>query len=82
MFEAILLGQSRAQRSALSAVERDEVDRLIGLIELDPWIDGVHKFSMVFEPIVLTVYDNRLWQIAYRVVDNRFVETYGIRRLK
>jgi hypothetical protein len=81
MFEAVLKGQSRAQRAALNPEDRAEVDRLIGLIELDPWLDGVHKFQIVVEPFIMNAYDNRIWQIVYRIADNAFIEVYGIRRI-
>jgi hypothetical protein len=81
MFEHVLIGFARAQFLALEPKDRDEVEQLIGLIELDPWIDGVHKFSIVVAPLVLTAYDNRIWQIVYRIRDNAFIEVTGIRRL-
>lgn len=55
--------------------------RLIALIELDPRIDGIHKIVIDLEDIHFTVYNNGVWQIAYNLVDNRFVEVTAIARI-
>ena len=81
MFEDILKGRSRAQRAALSLEDQQEVDRLINLIELDPWHDDVHKAAFDMPPVVISVYDNGTWRIAYRVADNAFIEVYAIGRV-
>lgn len=50
--------------------ERTEIRRLLGLIQIDPSIDGVHKVVAPRPPAVFTAYvTNRFW-IFYRVVGN------------
>ena len=66
-------------RSALHEYERNEVDQLLALIELDPYEDGIHKFKVLVAPLIMTVYDNGTWRITYRIV-HPFVEVYSIRR--
>jgi hypothetical protein len=79
VFEAILRGGARAMRAAFDERDRDEVDRLLALIELDPYEDDLHKFKTLVAPLVMNVYDNEAWRITYRVV-HPFAEVYSIRR--
>lgn len=81
MFEAVYRGRFRGQFNVLSELEQAEVERLIRLIEIDPQIDNVHKADILVPPLVLRVYDNGIWRIVYRVVDDRFVELYAVTRI-
>lgn len=81
MFEAVILPPAQAYRATLDERDRAEVDRLIVLIELDPYIDGVHKFLFQINDRIVTIYDNGTWRIGYHSVDNRFVEIYSIKRI-
>lgn len=80
MYEAVFRGGARASYNALEIDERAEVDHIIRLIELNPYIDGVHKVKVVVAPLVLWAYDNGTWRVTYRLVEP-FVEIYSIRRL-
>ena len=81
MFEAVFRGQFRCQFDALSEAERAEVERLIRLIETDPHVDNVHKAEILVAPLILRVYDNRIWRIVYRVVVDRFIELFAVTRI-
>ena len=81
MFEAVFLGRSRRQYDALTWREQAEVDQIIRLIELDPRVDNLRTFVYLHEGSVMRIYDDGRWQIAYRVVEDRYVEVYGITRL-
>jgi hypothetical protein len=81
VFEHILLGRSREQYDALGPAEQDEVDTIIHELERDPWRDGRRKVELVMAPVVISLWDDGRWRISYRVVDNRFVEIYAIRRI-
>lgn len=80
MFEAVFRGAARASRNDLSIEDRAQVDHLIRLIELTPYIDGVFKAPFVVAPLVLVAFENGSWRIVYRIVES-FVEIYSIRRL-
>jgi hypothetical protein len=82
MFEAILVGGAIDAYEALSALDRAEVDRLIGIIELEPGIDELHKVQVPIPPDTLTAYDSGTWRIVYKLVDNAFVEIWGISRIR
>lgn len=81
MFEAVFVGRFRAQFDALTETEQGEVQRLIRLIEIDPHVDGVHTVDFPVPPVILRAYDNGLWRIAHRVVDDRFIELYAVSRI-
>jgi hypothetical protein len=80
VFEAVLRGAARAEYERLDIMDRAQVDHIIRLIELSPYIDGVHKIDVVVAPLVLRAYDNGTWRVTYRFVEP-FVEIYSIRRL-
>ena len=81
MFETVYVGRFRAQFEALPPADQVEVKGIIRLLELDPQVDGVHKVEFPVLPVILRAYDNGIWRIAYRVVDDRFVELYAVSRI-
>ena len=81
MFEAVFLPSARAIYDRLSAIEQDEIDRIVHLIESDPWLDGATKFPVTIDPHAAGVYADGRWEVVYRVVDNRFVEVVGFSRV-
>lgn len=81
LFEAAIIGPAVDISNQLDERDRREVRRLIALIELDPRIDGSHKVMISVEDIHFTVYNNGIWQIAYSVVDNAFIQVTGIARV-
>jgi hypothetical protein len=80
MFEAIFCGGARALYAQPDVFAQAEVDHIIRLIELDPFVDGVHKVRVVVPPLVLNAFENGAWRITYRVTEP-FVEIYSIRRI-
>jgi hypothetical protein len=58
VFEAVLLAEARAARDVLSDAERANVDRILHLLELNPWADGVTKFTVVLSGVGVGIYDD------------------------
>jgi hypothetical protein len=81
VFETVLLPEARAARDALSHAERADVDRVLRLLELNPWADGVTRFTLVLGGVGMGVYDDERWEIVYRILDDRFIEVVGISRI-
>lgn len=81
MFEAILLERARDAYDALSGEDQADVDRVLRLLELNPWTDDVTRFTAVINDVGVGVYDDDRWEIVYRVVDERFIEVIGISRI-
>jgi len=81
VFESILLPDARAERDALKDAERAQVNMIIRLLELDPWGDGETKFTTTMENWVAGVYDDGRWELVYRILDSRFIEIIGFRRI-
>ena len=81
MFEAIYLPAARATREALSEEQRADIDRIVRLIEINPWADDTTKFAVRIGRWTAGLYDDDRWEIVYRVVNDRFVEVVGINRI-
>jgi hypothetical protein len=81
VFEAIYLPEARATREALSDEERADIDRIVRLIEINPWADDTTKFAVRIGRWMAGVYDDDRWEVVYRVVDDRFIEIAGINRV-
>ena len=69
-FEARLEPAARRFLDQLPDAEARAVWRLIGLIETDPYIDGVVKVTVDLPPAVVTVYTHPDWLILYRIPAN------------
>lgn len=80
MFEAVLLPEAEKGRDLLDSADRAEVNRIIRLLELDPWSDDETKATITLGGIGFGVYDDGRWEVVYRVLDNRFIEVAGISR--
>jgi hypothetical protein len=81
VFEAILLPDARRARDRLAEVDRREVNRIIRLLELNPWADNTTKFVVNLGQDIAGVYDDNRWEVVYRIVDDRFIEVIGISRI-
>jgi hypothetical protein len=82
VFEFVLLGRARAQYEALDPDERADADRVIRLLEMNPWIDGVIKAEILVAPLVLSAFNDGRWRMIYRVVNGRFIEIFAITRVR
>ena len=80
MFEVVLLGRARSQIEALAPDERSEIEDIIRIFELDPWVDGYRKFDLPMPPVVIRVYDDGRWRVSNRVAGDRFLEIYALGR--
>jgi hypothetical protein len=78
LLEVVLLEVARAVYNGLGPDDQAEVDQLLGILELNPWLDGLHKFYD--QASGNDVYDNGAWSIVYRVIDAAFVEIWAIWR--
>ena len=81
VFEAVIPDSLKASLARYRPEDRQEIERLVRLIELNPWIDGEHKASVSVGSVVYSAYNNGRWHIVYRLVDSRFVEIHGISRI-
>jgi hypothetical protein len=65
----------------LTEDEQDEVRRILGLIQVDPSIDGVHKIVFPMPPLILTAYVTSQFWVVYRVLNTsiRVVSIWRIR---
>lgn len=78
VFEFVLVGRARSMYDAFTAGEQAEIDRVIQLLELDPWPDKIRKSTLAAPPLILNAYDDGRWQITHRIVDCRFIEVFAI----
>jgi hypothetical protein len=81
VFEAILRGRARSSRDQLLDAHTEDLDTTIARIEEVPWLDGRTKFELPVPPLILWMYRDGVWRIAYRVVDDAFIEIYHVQRL-
>ena len=81
MYEAVFLDEARAAYDALTAGDREEVDRILERLESDPHGDDVTTFIVRLTGYIAGVYDDGHWEVVYRVVDARFIEVVGIARI-
>ena len=65
---------------SLDEADRAEVRRIIGILRIDPYIDGVYKLPFPAQVVVLTVYDNGSWVVLYRFLDNETIQIWAIQR--
>lgn len=63
--EGYLEPAARRVYEACTDEEREELDRLFTLIEVDPWVDGVVKVTVDMPPAVFVVYRHPRRRIAY-----------------
>ena len=81
MFEAVFVPSARAIYDRLGAMEQAEIDTIVRLIEADPWPDGATKFAVTIGLQAGGAYADGRWEVAYRVVDSRFIEIIAISRV-
>jgi hypothetical protein len=48
---------------------------------MEPGVDDLHTVQVPVPPNLLTAYDSGTWRIVYRLVDDAFVEIWGISRI-
>jgi hypothetical protein len=82
VFEAILADEARAAYDGLTDEDRTEVDRIIRLLEINPWTDDATKFATYIGRWAAGVYDDDRWEVVYRIVDDRFIDVIGISRIE
>ncbi len=65
MFDVRLLPQATKFLEGLGPTDQDDVLRLLGLIGLDPYIDGKAKFPYALPPATVTIYLAPMFWIVY-----------------
>jgi fumarate hydratase subunit beta len=79
VLETVIDPEVRDRYLTLTDEERDDLDRVLQLLELNPWTDNVTKFTATFRGRAVGIYDDGRWEVAYRLVDDRFLEIVGSR---
>ncbi len=77
-FEAFLLPPVREFLDALPNEDADEIQRLISIIELDPWADGRFKMVYYADPVTYTVYVHPRFRILYTIRPQGRIAIEGI----
>lgn len=72
-FDVLIPADAKRFYEGLDEADQAEIDRLIGLLQSDPWVDDIHKFVYPSEVVVLTVYDDGRWVILYRLLENHII---------
>ena len=80
IFEAYLADPARAFLNELREDEKERVQRLIRILEIDPFIDGRVKISIDLGGVTESVYLHPEYWILYRIADNSFVVIDAIAR--
>lgn len=79
-FDLLVRGEARRFYESLTGTEKEEVERILALLQSDPWVDSVTKFVMAAQVVVLTVYDDGRWVVVYRFLNNVVLHIWGIER--
>ena len=77
MFETVLRGGARAIHVTANERERDEINRLLALLEVYPYEESAYTSKVLVSPLIMNVYDDGTWCITYRIV-HPFIEVYSI----
>ena len=81
MFEAVIVEQARGQYDTLLGEDLAQINDIIRRLEHEHWGDEESKFAVVLVGEVMGIYDDGQWEVAYRIVDDRFVEIIGLSKL-
>lgn len=81
MFEAFFPPPVRSAYDSLPDPDKADIDRIVGLLELNPWGDDMIKYALTLGRQTAGIYDDGRWEVVYRVVDDRFIEILGFSRI-
>ena len=79
-YEAWLNDPARAFLDELSDDERERVWRLIRILEIDPYVDGLAKIVIDLDGTTESVYKHPEFWIFYHLADHAFVAIDAIAR--
>ena len=82
MLEAVYLRGARRAFNALSPEDQAAVEQRRGWLDRLPELGSGRTITVGFPRRTLYVFDDGQWRIDYHVVDNRFIEIAGIRRVR
>jgi hypothetical protein len=77
-FEVRLLEPAEAFLRALEPERQAAVGRLLDLLEIDPWVDGIHKILVPIPPVSFPCYIGSEYWILYHIVQNTVVSVLNI----
>ncbi len=78
LYEARLAPAARRVLEALPLDQRRELQRLIALIEQDPYPDHEVKVIVMMPPAVLTAYVHPDWWLLYHIAENAHINVLAI----
>ena len=78
MFELFLYDSAKTFLEGLDVEEARQVARLLDILKLDPFVDGVHKFHVPMYPIIAAVYYDTKFSIIYRQSGNTRINIWSI----
>jgi hypothetical protein len=76
----VLADPAAAQLDALPIADATEIRRILGLIEIDPAVDGLHKITVPRPPAIFTCYVTSKYWIFYYFRGNDLVVVTTIER--
>lgn len=77
-FELHIHRKARKFVSELDAEDWAHFKRVVDNLCLDSWIDNITKFSLPMPPAMFLLYQDDLFRIAHRVVDNYVVDVFKV----
>jgi hypothetical protein len=81
VFEVVFVGRAREVYDTLPDADLAEVNAIVDRIEADPWGDDEVLFTVVLAGEVMGIYDDGRWEVAFRVVEDAFLEVVGLSKL-
>ena len=80
LFDVMFLAPAADYVTGLPEADQAEVRRLVSILRLNPFIDGIYKFPFPGGGLVLTVYDNGSWHVIYRFLNEITIQIWSIHR--
>ena len=77
MFDLTLLRPAIRFLEEQGPTDQDEIRRLLDIIAVDPYHDGVHKFAFPIPPVTVSLYHTTRFKIVYHIVDNTSVRIFS-----
>jgi hypothetical protein len=81
VFETVLTPEARADYDRLHPDDQAEVDSILDRLERQPGSNDQTQFTVEMPDWTAGVYDDGRWECVYRILDDRFVEVIGIKRI-
>jgi hypothetical protein len=79
-FEAVAKRSAQESYEALSRKDQQALDRIVGLLCIDPYIDPPVKTKFDVPPAVITLYNDLKYWVVYHLTSNRTIEIWNVGR--